>query len=224
MNNTWVKLHRNIIDWEWFHDKNALMLLIYLNCRVNIIDKKWQGTTIKRGSIALSWETLSERINLSQKQCRTAMKKLEDSGEVTRIRAAKYQVVTLVKWEKMQHNKEKRAGKGQSEGMSEGRQRATTKEGEEGKERKNDDDGVYFDINKLRINYLNDNRTLKAVLENGLKGKTKEDIEDLTVKFNKHLESTSIHSKEKNDYASHFLSWAKKQKTIKGNRDILKFN
>ena len=221
MNNTWIKLHRNIIDWEWFHDKNALMLLIYLNCRVNIIDKKWQGTTIKRGSIALSWETLSERINLSQKQCRTAMKKLEDSGEVTRIRAAKYQVVTLTKWEKMQHNTENMSGKGQAEGMSEGRQRATTKES---KERKKDDNGVYFDITNLRINYLNDDRTLNAVLKNGLKGKTKEEIENLTVKFNEHLESTSVHTKTKNDYASHFLSWAKKQKTIKGNKDILKFN
>jgi len=58
----WIKLHRSIIDWEWFEDSNALKLLIYLNCKVNIEDKKWNGIVIKKGSMVLSWKTLSDGI------------------------------------------------------------------------------------------------------------------------------------------------------------------
>lgn len=100
----------------------------------------------------------------------------------------------------------------------------TPKQQEKEKEKEKEEDDVYIDINKLRNNYLEDSRTIKAVLKNGLKGKTENDIETLTKQFNEHLESNSVHSKTKQDYASHFLSWAKKQKSIKGNKNALKLN
>jgi len=128
----WIKLHRSLIDWEWYDDKNATRLLIHLLISVNHEPKRWKGVTIPAGSMALSWESLSENCKLSVKQCRVAMSKLEESGEVARTRTNKYQVVSLVKWEKLQSNEvtegrqkdRQRADKGQTKG----RQRATTKE------------------------------------------------------------------------------------------------
>lgn len=95
----WVKLHRSLIDWEWWDDHNATRLLICLLLSVNYEDKKWKGVEVKAGSMVLSWETLSHKSHLTVKQCRTAMSKLEKSGEVTRETTNKYQVVTLAKWE-----------------------------------------------------------------------------------------------------------------------------
>lgn len=136
----WIKLHRSLLDWEWYEDVNAMRLLVHLLLTVNYEDKKWKGTTIKAGSMVLSWSTLSESCGLTIKQCRGAMKKLENSKEVVRIRTNKYQVVTLVKWEKFQSKEKERAGKGyakgQTEGQAKGRQRATTKESKEYKESK----------------------------------------------------------------------------------------
>ena len=91
----WIKLHRSLIDWEWWDDINATRLLIYLLCAVNYEDKKWKGEVIKAGSMVLSWETLSGRVGLSTRQCRTAMDKLISSGEVTRKVTNKYQLITL---------------------------------------------------------------------------------------------------------------------------------
>ena len=136
MNNTWIKLHRNIIDWEWFHDKNCLMLLIYLNCRVNIVDKKWQGIVIKRGSMVLSWETLSNGINLSTQQCRTAMKKLVDSGEVVTESTNRYTLVSVAKWEKMQHEQQTDNKQITNKQQTDNKQITTTKERKESKEEK----------------------------------------------------------------------------------------
>lgn len=128
----WIKLHRSLLDWEWYDDINARILLIHLLISVNYEDKKWKGTLVKKGSMILSWSTLSLGCGLTIKQCRTAMKKLEDSGEVARQVASKWQVISLVKWEKLQQNDLDEGsvlGKQKAvEGQAKGRQRATTKE------------------------------------------------------------------------------------------------
>ena len=80
MNNTWIKLHRNIVDWEWFDDKNCLKLLIYLNVKVNIVDKQWKGVTVKRGSLVTGKYSITEDLGISIQQYRTAVKKLIQSG------------------------------------------------------------------------------------------------------------------------------------------------
>lgn len=134
----WIKLHRSLIDWEWFDDKNALNLLIYLLISVNYEDKKWRGIVVKSGSMILSWETLSIACKLTVRQCRTAMDKLEQSGEVTRKATNKWQVVTLVKWDKLQGDSEE-VDKQQVKPMTNkrqtnDRQMTTTKERKEYKE------------------------------------------------------------------------------------------
>lgn len=140
MSKGYIKLHRSLKEWEWYDDANCVLLLVHLLISVNYKDKKWKGIVVKAGSMVLSWATLSHGAKLTIKQCRTAMKKLEDSGEITRQVTNKYQLVTLVKWDKLQVVEDvkgrqedgQKAGKGQTKG----RQRATTKEGKESKEGK----------------------------------------------------------------------------------------
>lgn len=133
---SWVKLHRSLLQWEWYDDTNALRLLIHLLVSVNYEDKKWRGMLIPAGSMVFSWDTLSTQLGLSVKQCRVAMEKLENSGEVARKRATKGQLVSLTKWEKLQNNEGERADNGATKGQLKGRQRATTKEYKEVEESK----------------------------------------------------------------------------------------
>lgn len=140
----WVKLHRSLLNWQWYEDHNATRLLIHLLISVNYQDKQWRGHTIKAGSMAFSWDTLSVAVGLTIKQCRRAMEKLESGQEVGRQRAGNFQLVTLIKWEELQQldttegreTGEERADKWQAKGS----ERATTKEvknNKEGKEVKN---------------------------------------------------------------------------------------
>ena len=136
----WIKLHRSLLEWEWWDDHNASRLLIFLLVSANYEEKKWKGITIKPGSLVTSFDKLANALGMTKKQVRSSMQKLENSGEVARERAREGQLVTLVKWEKLQgwgeqegtHLGTLRA----REGHDEGTQRATTKESKEYKEGK----------------------------------------------------------------------------------------
>jgi len=138
----WIKLHRSLIDWEWYDDHNATRLLVHLLISVNYEDKKWKGQVIKAGSVVLSWDTLAAAIYLSPQQVRTAMAKLESSGEVTRQITNRYQLVTLVKWEDLQSKEviDNRQSNRQITGkqQADNRQITPTKEEKESKEPKED--------------------------------------------------------------------------------------
>jgi len=82
----WIKLHRSLLDWEWYQDANALRLLIHLLVSVNYEDKRWQGNVIKAGELITSYENLGDILGLTKQQVKTALKKLETSGEITRAR------------------------------------------------------------------------------------------------------------------------------------------
>lgn len=124
----WIKLYRSLLEWEWYDDHNATRLLVHLLISVNHEDKKWKGQMIKAGSLAFSWSTLSEAVGLSIQQLRTAMDRLESSKEVNRQSTSKFQVVTLVKWEKLQDNSKLVTGKQQQIQQPNNRLATTTKE------------------------------------------------------------------------------------------------
>ena len=130
----WIKLHRTLKDWEWYDDHNATRLLLHLLLSVNYEDKKWKGIIIKSGSMVLSWETLSINSNLTIRQCRTAMQKLESSGEVTRDVTSRFQVVSLVKWEQLQEDDRQVTANKAVERQADDRQVTITKETKEIKE------------------------------------------------------------------------------------------
>lgn len=124
----WIKLYRSLLEWEWYDDHNATRLLVHLLVSVNHEDKKWKGQTIKAGSLAFSWSTLSDAVGLSVQQLRTAMDRLESSNEVNRQSTSKFQIVTLVKWEKLQDNSKPLTGKQQQIQQPNNRPSTTTKE------------------------------------------------------------------------------------------------
>lgn len=131
-----IKLHRSLLDWEWYDDHNTTRLLIHLLCSVNYTDKKWRGTLIKAGSMVTSFQNLAVQSSLTIQQVRTSIKKLEKSGELTRQATNKYQLLTLTKWDKLQIKKEESTSKPTGKQQPNNNQITTTKEGKELKERK----------------------------------------------------------------------------------------
>lgn len=81
----YIKLHRSIIEWEWFQDGNTYRLFTYLLLLANTEDKYWQGVEIKRGELATSSESLARALHLGRTQVRVALKKLERSEITSRV-------------------------------------------------------------------------------------------------------------------------------------------
>ena len=79
-----LKLYYKFLEWEWYTNANVMRLFIHCMLKANRQTKKWQGITIERGSFITSYNLLAVELNLSPQQIRTALDKLESTGEITR--------------------------------------------------------------------------------------------------------------------------------------------
>ena len=95
----WIKLHRQILDWEWYNDINVKVLFLHLLLTANYEDKKWQGTIIKRGQLVTSRQHLAEQTGLSEQQVRTAIDKLKSTNNITTKSTNKYTTITIENYE-----------------------------------------------------------------------------------------------------------------------------
>lgn len=103
MNNEgWIKLHRSILDWQWYKDINTFYLFTYLILSANYEPKKWLEYTIERGQVVIGRKALSETLKLSEQQIRTALKKLEKSGNITTKSTNRFTIVTICNYDKYQ--------------------------------------------------------------------------------------------------------------------------
>jgi hypothetical protein len=132
----WVKLHRKLIDWEWYKDVNTFKLFIHLLLKANIEAKNWQGYLIKRGQLITSIKSLSNETGLTEKQVRTALNKLEKTKEVGKQTTSQNTTLTMVNYDLYQTEGKPKGEQGANEGQAKGKARATTKEGKEYKEDK----------------------------------------------------------------------------------------
>jgi ribosomal protein S17 len=93
-----IKLHRKIIEWEWYSDVNVCRVFLHLLLTANFENKKWQGIDISRGQIITSLEKLGKSTTLTIQQVRTALTKLKSTHEIT-IKATKlHTFITLTNY------------------------------------------------------------------------------------------------------------------------------
>ena len=138
-----ITLHRKILDWEWYEDANVMRVFLHLLLTANHKDKKWKGTTIKRGQLATSYDSIAVKLRLTKKQVRLAVSKLKGSGELTSRRAPSYILLSLVKYDDYQSNR-----------VEEGTQRALNNNDNNDNNVNNDNNIRSTDIKVLKDAYL----------------------------------------------------------------------
>lgn len=102
----WIKIHRKLIEWEWYNDINTKVVFLHLLLTANHKEKKWQGHTILRGQKLTSLEHLSKEVGLSIQQTRTALNKLKSTNEITIKSTNKYTLITIEKYSDYQDKDE----------------------------------------------------------------------------------------------------------------------
>lgn len=112
---TYIKLDRNITRWRWWHDHNTLIVFLVLLINANIQEHGFSGLKIRRGEVACSFSTISQQANLTVQQVRTAFLHLKLTGEITSKRYNKFQVVTIVNYDKYQDSTRKTTDKQHSD-------------------------------------------------------------------------------------------------------------
>lgn len=101
--NEFIKLNRKMLKWEWFCDPNTAHLFIFCLLSANWKDGRFQGKEIKRGSFVTSLEKMKVECGLSIQQVRTALNKLQSTGEITNNSYTKYRVITVNNYELYQN-------------------------------------------------------------------------------------------------------------------------
>lgn len=131
LKNGYIKLHRSILDWDWYDDPNTKIVFLHLLLTVNIADAQWHGITVKRGSRVSSFRKLAEETNLSVKQVRTAINHLKRTQEVAHLSHGEFSVFSINNYEKFQGVAQQPAQEGHTKGTAE------AQEGQQYKKNKN---------------------------------------------------------------------------------------
>lgn len=72
-----MKLHRKLLEWEWYGDAHMVHLLVHLLLTASHERKEYKGQTIKRGQVVTSRKKLSEALNMSETSVMRRLKRLE---------------------------------------------------------------------------------------------------------------------------------------------------
>ncbi len=99
MHRGFVKIHRKIVDWQWYQDKTVLVTWLEIILKANHKPKMVGNTLVERGQLMTSYGKLSERIGLSEMQIRRAFDCLRATGEITCKRTGNNTIVTVCNYE-----------------------------------------------------------------------------------------------------------------------------
>ena len=102
MNNGWIKLHRSLLDWEWYDDVNVTRLFLHCLFKANHKDKKYRGSVVKRGTFLTGRDLLALETGLSVQQIRTSLTKLKSTNELTIKSSRQGTVIEVVNYDKFQ--------------------------------------------------------------------------------------------------------------------------
>ena len=98
----WIKIHRQIIDWEWFTDTTTFRVFLQLLLKANHKEKKYRGMVLKVGTIITSRDILAFETSLSVQQVRTALDKLKSTNEITIKTSSQGTIIEVVNYSKYQ--------------------------------------------------------------------------------------------------------------------------
>lgn len=167
--NGFIKLHRSMVSWEWWHDMNTWRLFSWLLLSVNWKDGRFAGYEIPRGSIVTSYPKMAAETDLSVKQVRTALNHLKRTGEVAVKTTPKFSIITVNNYCKYQDEGRQKGSQGAVKGQSEGSQRATIEEYKESKKGRKKEEGhnTYLEL----ITEMNFSDQINAVVTEWLRYK-----------------------------------------------------
>lgn len=99
----YIKLFREILNWEWWHDINTCRVFIFLLLKANWKDTTWKGIEVKRGSYISSLDKVAADTDLTRDEVRTAIKHLIKTKEITTVTTRKYTVFSVVNYDLYQN-------------------------------------------------------------------------------------------------------------------------
>ncbi len=175
----YIKLHRQIIHWEWYTDINTKTLFLHCLLMANHKDNSWRGVHIKQGSFVSSLRKLALETGLTVSQTRTSINKLISTQEIAQEPHTSMTIIKVLNYAVYQgkvdddldddstQNAQELTIKSQTNSTRVSKRIATNKNEKKLKNEKNDKkykDNIYFDdaeLNETFIDFIKMRKTLK---------------------------------------------------------------
>jgi hypothetical protein len=113
----WIKIHRKLIDWEWYDDANTFRLFIHCLLKCNHEPKHWRGVNVERGTFITSNNKLSKELKLSIKQIRLSINKLKRTNEIAIESTNQFTIIQVIKYDDYQDEGTQQGKRGANKGQ-----------------------------------------------------------------------------------------------------------
>lgn len=98
MSNGYIKLNRKMLDWGWYSEPVTKAVFLHLLLTANFRENEYKGITVKPGQVIVSLEKMAAKVGITVQQLRTALRKLEETGEISKKSTNKFTLITVEKW------------------------------------------------------------------------------------------------------------------------------
>ena len=151
-----IQIHRKILEWEWYNDKNVFRLFMHLLLLANYKDKRYRGVLLKSGSIMTGRKILAEQTGLSIQEVRTALAKLELTNEATIKSTKQGTIIQLVNYTKYQVSNQQINQRATNEQPTSNQRATTNNKGN----KENKENNIFRQFDHLKITTEENNKLL----------------------------------------------------------------
>ena len=99
MNNGFIKIFRQMVEWRWWGNCNAMALWLYILMNANWKDGYWQGVEIKRGEFITSKSKIAEDLRLNRRTVTRWLNVFESDGQIAVTCTTQYTKITVIKYD-----------------------------------------------------------------------------------------------------------------------------
>tara|TARA_R110000803_G_scaffold43674_5_gene92975 strand:+ start:197 stop:832 length:636 start_codon:yes stop_codon:yes gene_type:complete len=101
-NKGWIKLHRKLLNWQWYDDIPTRLTFIHLLLTVAYTDYKYKGLLIKKGTRIYGQDQLATEVGITRAQLRRAICNLKRTSDITNVTSSYGSIVQIVKFKDYQ--------------------------------------------------------------------------------------------------------------------------
>lgn len=98
----YIKLDHELRHWQYYTDRNMLLVWIDLLLRARYTDGYYNGILIKRGQCLVGRSATGRELVMTESEYRGCLKRLKMSQQITTEKTNKGTLVTIINWDKYQ--------------------------------------------------------------------------------------------------------------------------
>jgi len=140
----WIKLHRTLLDWDWADDPKVFALFVTCLLKANHEPNTWRGIDIQRGQFITSLDSLKAQTGLTHRELRTALKKLQKTGEIDKQTTSQNTRITVIEYDKYQERDKPKTNERQTKDKGK-----TTNKNEKNDNNSKKGEGTHLDAQEL---------------------------------------------------------------------------